>query len=69
KAERMRSVLQAIANSRNVTMDQVVIAWLLRHPSGICAVMGSGKLERLERAVDSTRLLLSDDDWFRIWIA
>ncbi|MEL0613449.1 aldo/keto reductase [Marinomonas arenicola] len=69
KAERIRSVLQAIANSRNVTMDQVVIAWLLRHPSGICPVMGSGKIERLERAVDATRLLLSDDDWFRIWIA
>lgn len=69
KTLRVRAVLQTIAESHNVSLDQVAIAWLLRHPSGICPVLGSGNIKRLERAVDATRLLLSDDDWFRIWIA
>lgn len=66
---RVRGVLNEIAHAYNVTMDQVVIAWLLRHPSGICPVMGSGKVDRLNSAVNATKLLLSDDEWFKVWIA
>ena len=69
KILRVRRVLQEIATRREVSIDKVVIAWLLRHPSGICPVMGSGKIERLERVVSATKLVLSDDDWFRIWTA
>ncbi|REG81814.1 aldo/keto reductase [Marinomonas pollencensis] len=69
KTVRVQAVLKTIAQAHGVSQDQVAIAWLLRHPSGICPVLGSGNIERLERAADATRLLLSDDDWFRIWIA
>lgn len=67
KVIRVRPVLQEIATRLTASVDQVVIAWLLRHPSGICPVMGSGKIERLNRIVNAARLVLSDDDWFRIW--
>lgn len=69
KSKRVQSVLKAIAHQMNCAVDQVIVAWLLRHPSGICPVMGSGKIVRLAKAVDAITIILSDDDWFRIWTA
>ncbi|MBJ7537745.1 aldo/keto reductase [Marinomonas transparens] len=69
KTLRVRQVLMAIAESMQISIEQVVVAWLLRHPSGICPVMGSGKIDRLRLVVESHDLVLSDDDWFRVWVA
>lgn len=68
-SKRVQLVLQEIASRLGMTIDQVVVAWLLRHPAGICPVMGSGKIARLQLAVEATTLALTDDDWFRILIA
>ena len=65
---RVKEVVSDIAKSMGVNFDQVVIAWLLRHPSGICPVMGSGKIERLASVCQAANIVLSDDDWFKIWI-
>ena len=69
KAVRVLAVLTDLAASKACSVDQIVIAWLLRHPSEICPVMGSGNIERLATVVCAQSLMLTDDDWFRIWIA
>jgi len=69
KAKRVQMVLKAVADEMNCAVDQVVVAWLLLHPAEICPVMGSGKIARLAAAVDAMTIILSDDDWFRIWVA
>jgi predicted oxidoreductase len=69
KAKRVQIVLKTVAEKMDCAVDQVVVAWLLRHPSDICPVMGSGKIARLAAAVDAMTITLSDDDWFRIWVA
>ncbi len=69
KAKRVQIVLKTVAEEMDCAVDQVVVAWLLRHPSDICPVMGSGKIARLAAAVDAMTITLSDDDWFRIWVA
>jgi predicted oxidoreductase len=69
KAKRVQMVLKTVAEEMNCTVDQVVVAWLLRHPAEVCPVMGSGKIARLAAAVDAMSIALSDDDWFRIWVA
>ncbi len=66
---RVRNVLNELAEALGVSVDQVVVAWLLRHPAGICPVMGSGNIERLQSAVEACQIRLSDDDWFRVLIA
>ncbi|BFM48040.1 aldo/keto reductase [Marinomonas sp. THO17] len=69
QALRVRNLLNEMAEDLAASVDQLVVAWLLRHPAGICPVMGSGKIERLQSAVEALQIDLSDDDWFRIWIA
>jgi predicted oxidoreductase len=50
-------------------IDQVAIAWLLAHPARIVPILGTGKIERIASAVQSERLHMTRQQWFRIWQA
>jgi len=50
-------------------LDQVALAWLLKHPSKIIPVLGTGNLDRIRAAARALDLELSRDQWFRIWAA
>jgi predicted oxidoreductase len=50
-------------------IDQVGLAWLLKHPSKIIPVLGTGNLDRIRGAAGAMGLSLSRDQWFRIWTA
>ena len=47
----------------------VALAWLLKHPSKIIPVLGTGNLDRIRGAAGALELKLSRDQWFRIWTA
>ncbi|WP_214768879.1 MULTISPECIES: aldo/keto reductase [unclassified Exiguobacterium] len=47
-------------------IDEVAYAWLLKHPARIMPIVGSGKIERIESAVRSTKLSLTREQWFEI---
>jgi predicted oxidoreductase len=70
KGKKLLAVISEIAEEMNAgSPESVVFAWLLRHPSGIIPVVGSGKAERVKRAVDSLSLSMSHEQWYRIFIA
>jgi len=50
-------------------LDQVALAWLLKHPSKIVPVLGTGNIDRIRSAAKALDLELSRDQWFRIWSA
>jgi predicted oxidoreductase len=50
-------------------LDQVALAWLLKHPSKIVPVLGTGNIDRIRSAALALDLELSRDQWFRIWTA
>jgi predicted oxidoreductase len=54
---------------QNATIDQVVIAWLFKHPAKILPVLGTGKAERIKALVHSEKIHLSNEEWFEIWSA
>ncbi|SBS29232.1 Oxidoreductase YdhF [Marinomonas aquimarina] len=58
-----------VAEAHQASFDQIALAWLLRHPSGIVPVLGSGKIERAQAAQQALSISLSDDEWFAIWVA
>ncbi|MBC8100401.1 MAG: aldo/keto reductase [Armatimonadetes bacterium] len=70
KAQRVRRTLGQIAEELgNVGIDQVALAWLMQHPAKPLPVLGTGKLERIQAAVDAERLMLDKQQWFLIWEA
>lgn len=50
-------------------IDQVVLSWLLAHPSGIIPVLGSGKIDRIKSAIQSVKYKMNLEQWFTIFTA
>jgi len=66
--QRLRNTLQKVGEELGgATLDQVALAWLLKHPSKVVPVLGTGNLGRIHGAVSALDLKLSRDQWFRIW--
>lgn len=69
KARRIMSVIQPLAEKYNVSVSTVIYSWLLRLPSKVMPIVGSSKIERVDEAVNATKLQLTDQEWFDIYVA
>lgn len=58
-----------LAEKYNTGVNQVFIAYLLKHPSGIIPVLGTTRIERLQQASEATKIALTREDWFKLYIA
>ncbi|MEW4283264.1 aldo/keto reductase [Priestia koreensis] len=68
KSTRVRQTLEKIAGEVGAaSIDQVMYAWLLRHPANIMPIVGSGKIERVKSAVEALNINLTREQWFDIW--
>ncbi|WP_194436498.1 aldo/keto reductase [Vibrio fluminensis] len=70
QAKRVREELELIrvevgANS----IDEVIYAWVRRLPSKPLPIIGSGKIERVESAINALSIELTREQWYRVWIA
>ena len=68
KGQKIFKVLFEVADELNLQqIDQVVYAWLLKHPTGILPVVGTSKIERIRNAVDALNIEMSHEQWFSIY--
>ncbi|CUB03820.1 aldo/keto reductase [Marinomonas fungiae] len=65
----LHQAMSVVAEAHQASLDQIALAWLLRHPSGIVPVLGSGQIERVQSAQKALSITLTDDEWFAIWVA
>jgi len=67
---RLHEVVSEVADELGVgAIEQIVYAWLLKHPTQIMPVIGTGKYDRLKLACKSLSIDLSMEQWYRIYIA
>ncbi|WP_102505367.1 MULTISPECIES: aldo/keto reductase family oxidoreductase [Salinivibrio] len=70
QAIRVRDTLHAIGEELGgATIDQVIYAWVMRHPSQPLPIIGSGNIERVKAAKAAYDLNLTREQWYRIWVA
>jgi predicted oxidoreductase len=50
-------------------VDQLVLAWIMAHPSRPLPVLGTAKAERVCSAAAAAGLPLSKEDWYGLWEA
>jgi predicted oxidoreductase len=70
--EQIRRVVAAatiIAEKYSVGPDQILLNWLLMHPSGIIPVLGTSKIERVKKALEATEKKMTREEWFILWRA
>lgn len=69
--ERTKNSLQGLSNHYHVSPTQLLLAWLLKHPSLIFPILGTTKPERIEEGAESFELTLDRQHWFEMlkWIS
>jgi predicted oxidoreductase len=66
---RVVSAAGILASKYNATPDQILLSWLLQHPSGILPVLGTAKIERIKKSMEALQIKLSREEWFMLWRA
>lgn len=70
EVQRIRAALASVAiELGGATIDQVALAWLLRHPAGIVPILGTADPSRIRAAAAASALQLSRQHWYAIWEA
>ncbi|MBU2647585.1 aldo/keto reductase [bacterium] len=70
QADRLRQTLTELMEELDAaSIDQVVYAWVMRLPSKPLPILGSGNMKRVRRAIDSLKLSLNHEQWYRVWSA
>lgn len=63
---RTKQAVEAIALDLGVSVDAVLYAWLYKMPNNLMPIVGSGKLERVDVAIEALELELTVQQWFTI---
>lgn len=58
-----------VARDYGTTSDAIMLAWILRHPSGIVPLVSSKSIERLRCYRDAFEIRLERKDWYRLFYA
>ncbi len=67
QAERLRATLTRIGRDVGTALiDQVAVAWILKHPVQFVPVVGTGNLARIKSVVAALDIELTPEQWFEV---
>lgn len=69
QTRRIHKQLGKLMNVYNATEDQLLLAWILKHPANIHPVIGTTNLKRISDAKNAEHIDLKLEDWFKILVA
>ena len=69
KFPELNAVLERIAGEQGVTPGAVALAWILRYPAKMQAVIGTTKLSRVRELARACDVTLSGRAWYEIYTA
>ncbi|MBQ6951667.1 MAG: aldo/keto reductase [Clostridia bacterium] len=61
--------MQLLAEQFGVSKTTIATAWILRHPAGMQVVSGTASEQRLKEIVDAEKVLLTREEWYRLYLA
>lgn len=69
QVKRLKPVVVELAEKYNCTEDELLLAWLKKHPAGIVPVIGTSKIERVKAALKAQSISIAAQDWYKVWQA
>ncbi len=61
---RIAEVIAALSKKYESSADQLLLAWILKHPAKVFPVVGTATVNRIKDAMSATKLQLELEDWF-----
>lgn len=69
KYKELNEVIDSLANKYNVTNMAIAIAWILRHPANMQAIVGTTNIERLEAICKGVDITLTREEWYKVYMS
>ena len=69
QTNRIKEVLLKLTQKYKLTEDQIMLAWLIKHPSKCSPVIGSTNKQRISNANIAVKITLELEDWFELLVA
>lgn len=69
QTKRIDDLLNTLTKKYNATKDQLLLTWVLKHPSNIHPVIGTTNTERISQANEALDINLELEDWFKLLVA
>ncbi|MDO6526729.1 aldo/keto reductase [Motilimonas sp. 1_MG-2023] len=70
QAKRVQHTLQQVADEIGAScIDEVAYAWVMKLPANPVPIIGSGKIARVQTALNALELTMTREQWYRIWAA
>ena len=66
RVKRIRKTASELGEKHGASIDQILLAWLFRHPSGIVPIVGSSKIERIKNAAEAAQIKLNREEWYEL---
>jgi predicted oxidoreductase len=63
---RIHAMSQILAEKYSARFDQILLAWLMHHPSGIQPVIGTTRIDRIQDAMLSRSIHMTREEWFML---
>ena len=67
KSIRIKKLAEQFSLKYNVGIDILLLAWILKHPSGILPVFGTADKTRIAHLMKATEVEMELEDWFAFW--
>ena len=69
KYPKLNAVLERIAREQGTTPTAVALAWILRIPGKLQAVVGTTKISRVAESAKATDVTLTKKEWYEIYLS
>ncbi|MBU2975151.1 aldo/keto reductase [Zobellia sp. B3R18] len=63
-SKRIKKAMIPMSEKYEATVDQLLLAWVMRHPSNVFPVVGTATKSRLSAALEATKIEMDKTDWF-----
>ena len=67
--QRIKKIFESLNEKYNTNSENLLLAWILKHPSRIHPIIGTTINNRIENACNSLKINLDIEDWFSIFEA
>lgn len=69
KITKASAAVAEMAKSKGVSPEAILIAWILRHPARIQAIIGTTNPERIAASCQGDEVTLNREEWYRLFLA
>lgn len=69
RIKRIKLAAKKLMDKYDSGLDQILLAWLRKHPASLIPVLGSSKIDRIKSATESKKLNITREDWYELYCA